>query len=157
MSGSKVGHILAKGLGIKLQKNEPYEEELTRGESVFSVQSGETFVEQRPTTEEFLRGGSPSLSGFRAYVWSLFPFLHWITHYNWIWAVGDIVAGEFLRRHVARASARFCACYLPFCSAHAFLPQASPSVPSSCLRAWRTRCWPTLSPNTVFTRLSWES
>ena len=93
-SRSKIGHVLAKGLGIKLQKDEPYENDLvTRGESVFSVQSGDTFVEQRPTTEEFIRNGTPSGKDVRAYIWSLFPFLHWIGHYNWLWAVGDIVAG----------------------------------------------------------------
>ena len=110
-SRSKIGHVLAKGLGIKLQKDEPYEEEVTRGESAFSVHTGESFIEPRPTTAEFLLGGTPKGKDVTAYIWSLFPFLHWITRYNWLWAVGDIVAGSFppyddLRR--------------PGCAAHSF-------------------------------------
>jgi sodium-independent sulfate anion transporter 11 len=90
---TRVGHGLAKGLGIKLQKSDPYQDELTRGESVLSVQTGETFIEEEPTTVEFLQEVVPNGGEIRDYVWSLFPFLHWIGFYNWQWFVGDMVAG----------------------------------------------------------------
>lgn len=91
---TKVGHGLAKGLGIKLQKSEPYQDELTRGESVLSVQTGETFIEEEPSTAEFLREIIPNGQQVRDYLWSLFPFLHWIGFYNGQWLAGDLVAGK---------------------------------------------------------------
>lgn len=90
---TKIGHGLAKGLGIKLQKTQPYQDELTRGESVFSVQTGETFIEEEPTTAEFIREVIPNGQQIRDYFWSLFPFLHWIGFYNGQWLAGDLVAG----------------------------------------------------------------
>ncbi|KAH8890810.1 sulfate permease [Thozetella sp. PMI_491] len=92
-TGAKVGHILAKGLGIKLQEPEPYLDEVTRGESVLSTNTTETFVEEQPTTAEFLRDVIPTAQEWREYVWSLFPFLHWIGFYNLQWLIGDLVAG----------------------------------------------------------------
>ena len=90
-ASTRIGHVLAKGLGIKLQKPEPYEDEVTRGESVFST---DTFVEQAPTTVEFLLDILPDGKDIGHYLWGLFPFLHWIGHYNAQWLVGDLVAGE---------------------------------------------------------------
>ncbi|OIW35091.1 sulfate permease [Coniochaeta ligniaria NRRL 30616] len=92
-TSTKIGHGLAKVLGIKVQKSEPYQDELTRGESVFSVATAETFIEEPPTTGEFLRQLTPSGQQIRDYIWSLFPFLHWISFYNLQWFVGDLVAG----------------------------------------------------------------
>jgi len=91
---TKIGHGLAKVLGIKVQKSEPYQDELTRGESVFSVATTETFVEEPPTTAEFLRELIPSGKQVLDYIWSLFPFLHWIGYYNVQWLIGDLVAGK---------------------------------------------------------------
>lgn len=91
---TKVGHGLAKALGIKVQKSEPYQDEVTRGESVFSVATTETFVEEPPTTGEYIRELAPSGNELLAYVWSLFPFLHWISYYNVQWLIGDLVAGK---------------------------------------------------------------
>ena len=93
-TGAKVGPVLAKGLGIKLQDPEPYRDPVTRGESVRSMQSTDTFVEQAPTTTEWFRETLPNNQELREYTWSLFPFLHWITHYNLQWLIGDLVAGE---------------------------------------------------------------
>ncbi|KAB5580709.1 sulfate permease [Coniochaeta sp. 2T2.1] len=90
---TKVGHGLAKALGIKIQQAEPYLDEVTRGESVFSVATTETFIEEPPTTGEFLRGLTPSGQQVLDYIWSLFPFLHWISFYNVQWLLGDLVAG----------------------------------------------------------------
>lgn len=94
---TKAGHRLAKLLGIKLQKSEPYRDEVTRGESVFSVATSETFVEEPPTTAEFMREIIPSRRQISDYLWSLFPFLHWIGFYNVQWLLGDLVSGKAFR------------------------------------------------------------
>ncbi|RYP56472.1 hypothetical protein DL771_011791 [Monosporascus sp. 5C6A] len=87
---TQVGHVLAKGLGIKLESPEA---DVTRGESVFSVETADTFIEQGPTTTEWLEGGVPSKDDVVNYVKSLFPFISWIGFYNVQWLIGDLVAG----------------------------------------------------------------
>jgi sodium-independent sulfate anion transporter 11 len=96
-TGTNVGHGLAKVLGIKLQKPESYQDDVTRGESVLSVATTETFVEEPPTTAEWLREVVPTGRDVREYIWSLFPFLHWIGFYNPQWLIGDLVAGKSVR------------------------------------------------------------
>ncbi|EEY19900.1 Sulfate permease 2 [Verticillium nonalfalfae] len=86
---TKIGHGLAKVLGIKLQENEP-QEEMLRGESVISTQS---FVEEQPTSAEWLAELVPDAEFCRKYVKSLFPFINWIGYYNVGWLIGDLVAG----------------------------------------------------------------
>ncbi|KAK3394479.1 sulfate transporter family-domain-containing protein [Podospora didyma] len=93
MAAAQVGQFLAKSLGIKLQKREPYEDDVTRGESVLSRQSGDTFVEELPSTADYLAGLVPSGSQIQDYLISLFPFLSWIGYYNLQWLIGDLVAG----------------------------------------------------------------
>ncbi|KAI9698169.1 MAG: Sulfate permease 2 [Candelina mexicana] len=94
MSGSKIGQTLAKLLGIKLQyRNELGKDDVTRGESMYSVSSADTFVEREPTAVEWLRNIIPSGHGLLLYVYHLFPFTHWITRYNVQWLYGDLVAG----------------------------------------------------------------
>lgn len=90
-AGSKIGHGLAKVLGIKLDR--PENEEMLRGESVFSVQSSDTFVEEEPTTAEWFLELVPTGEEVLEYIRSLFPFLNWIGHYNLQWFMGDLVAG----------------------------------------------------------------
>ena len=89
----RVGHVLAKVLGIKLQDREPDLDSITRGESIFSIQTTDTFVEQQPTTLEWLLELTPSQQDVVDYIASLFPFLNWIWHYNLQWLTGDLVAG----------------------------------------------------------------
>ena len=91
---TKIGQGLAKGLGIKLEdpRQDP-DETVTRGESVFSMQSGDSFIEGPPTTSEWLHDQIPSRQEVGRYVQSLFPFTSWIGHYNLTWFAGDIVAG----------------------------------------------------------------
>ncbi|KAI9794192.1 MAG: Sulfate permease 2 [Peltula sp. TS41687] len=92
---SKVGHGLAKVLGIKLQyRDELGNDALTRGESVFSVSTADTYVESEPTTWEFIRELLPNGRGILHYLYSLFPFVHWIGRYNLQWFVGDMIAGN---------------------------------------------------------------
>lgn len=95
---TKTGHFLAKALGIKLDyRHQGNTERTTRGESVFSVQTADSFVEQDPTTVEWIRETIPGRHDFVQYCRSLFPFTHWIGRYNLQWFWGDLVAGLFSR------------------------------------------------------------
>jgi len=99
VSSSKVGHALAKGLGIKLQYRDPLgsnDDPVTRGESTFSSGTAETYIETEPTTMEFLAEQIPTLREVGLYFYNLFPFLKWITRYNSQWFLGDLVAGKSL-------------------------------------------------------------
>ena len=93
-ASAKVGHGLAKVLGIKL---DPYHqkqpENITRGESVFSVSSADTFVEEEPSVREWAADITPSLHDMAVYARNIFPFTHWIGRYNLQWLYGDLVAG----------------------------------------------------------------
>ncbi|CZS91584.1 probable sulfate permease 2 [Rhynchosporium agropyri] len=93
MASSKVGHALAKGLGIKLNYRNELDDEIQRGESVFSTQTADTYVEREPHAMDWIRETAPNGRDLRNYLWSLFPFLHWISRYNAQWAAGDLVAG----------------------------------------------------------------
>ena len=93
-AATKVGHGLAKILGIDLHyRNETGSERITRGESVFTIDSADTYVEGEPTAKEWLQDTLPSGEELRQYCYSLFPFVHWIGHYNVQWLIGDLVAG----------------------------------------------------------------
>jgi hypothetical protein len=142
MAATKVGHALAKVLGIKLQYRNELNEEIRRGESVFSVHSADSYVEEEPRSEEFVREIIPSGQEMVQYARSLFPFLHWIGRYNLQWLAGDLVAGM---------------CCLPF---ESFLPdsftQESLSAQLLFRREWRTRFWPISSLSMGFIRHLWE-
>ncbi|KAG5980292.1 hypothetical protein E4U55_004176 [Claviceps digitariae] len=85
---------LAKIVGVKLQDpNEDVVNNVTQGESVLSVQTNDSFIEDDPSTSEWLRDQIPTQLEAGAYVRSLLPFLSWIGHYNLQWFSGDIVAG----------------------------------------------------------------
>ncbi|KAL4898224.1 sulfate transporter family-domain-containing protein [Aspergillus ambiguus] len=95
---TKVGHGLAKGLGIKLPYRDPLNAQadpVTRGESTFSVGTIDTYsyLEPEPTSAEWLKEITPSPRALGQYALSLFPFLTWITRYNLQWLFGDLVAG----------------------------------------------------------------
>lgn len=94
MASSSVGHTVAKVLGIKLDyRNETSQSKVTRGESVFSVSSADSYVEEEPTVGEWVRDTIPTGKQWLHYLYSLFPFTHWIGHYNMQWLAGDMVAG----------------------------------------------------------------
>ncbi|KAG9382168.1 sulfate permease [Pyrenophora tritici-repentis] len=89
-----MGHSLAKVFGIDLHyRNETGSERITRGESVFTIDSADTYVEGEPTAKEWIQDTLPTSEELRQYCYSLFPFIHWIGHYNVQWLVGDLVAG----------------------------------------------------------------
>ncbi|KAL1970567.1 hypothetical protein VTN77DRAFT_4211 [Rasamsonia byssochlamydoides] len=93
---AKIGHALAKGLGIKLAYRDPLGssgDPVTRGESTFSSGTAETYIEEEPTTAEFIREHIPTAREVGHYFYNLFPFLRWITRYNWQWFIGDLIAG----------------------------------------------------------------
>ncbi|KAI5247081.1 sulfate permease [Aureobasidium subglaciale] len=91
---AQVGHGLAKVLGIKLDyRQEMHAEKITRGESVFSVSSADTFVEAEPTVWEWFRDVTPTGGQMKIYGRNLFPFTRWIGRYNLQWLYGDLVAG----------------------------------------------------------------
>jgi sodium-independent sulfate anion transporter 11 len=93
-TATKVGHGLAKVLGIDLHyRNETGSDRITRGESVFSIDSADSYVEHEPTAVEWLRNTLPDGRAMLAYLYSLFPFVHWIGRYNLQWLTGDLVAG----------------------------------------------------------------
>jgi len=93
MASTKVGHALAKGLGIKLNYRNELNDEIRRGESVFSSTTADTYVEEEPTSLEWVQGVLPSGHDLVQYTRSLFPFTHWIGSYNLQWLAGDLVAG----------------------------------------------------------------
>ncbi|KAJ4350761.1 hypothetical protein N0V95_004438 [Ascochyta clinopodiicola] len=91
---NKIGNGLAKVLGIDLHyRNETGSDRVTRGESVFTVGSAHTYVEEEPTAAEWFREVLPSGAELGEYVYSLFPFVHWIGRYNLQWLIGDLIAG----------------------------------------------------------------
>jgi len=93
-TASKVGEGLAKVFGIDLHyRNETGSERITRGESVFTIDSADTYVEEEPTAKEWIKDTLPSGHELREYCSSLFPFLSWIGRYNVQWLIGDLVAG----------------------------------------------------------------
>lgn len=94
-AATKVGHGLAKVLGIKLQYRNPTgQEDLARGESVYSVSTADTFVEEEPTSIEWIIQVAPTGRTFVNWVYHLFPFTHWIGRYNVTWLIGDLIAGQ---------------------------------------------------------------
>src|SRR3569833_313763 len=146
-TSTKIGHALAKGLGIKLENPEPYQDEVTRGESVLSVQTADTFVEQPPTTAEYLFELVPNGKQLTNYLYSLFPFIHWIGHYNLQWLAGDLVAGKSAESSAARSPSPRINSHRP--------RQESPSALSSCLRAWRTPNTPNKNHRTNRKQQTW--
>lgn len=95
-TSTKIGHGLAKVLGIDLHyRNETGSDRVTRGESVFTIDSADSYVEHEPTAREWLHEVIPTGRELGEYAASLFPFVHWITRYNVQWLIGDLVAGEY--------------------------------------------------------------
>ena len=90
---TKLGHNLAKVLGIKIPYRNPTGNSITRGESVYSVSSADTYVEEEPTAVEWIREVTPTGQGILHWAYNLFPFTHWIGRYNLQWLAGDLVAG----------------------------------------------------------------
>ena len=98
-ASSRLGHGLAKILRIKLDyrngMGRDNDSRITRGESVFSVESADDYVEEEPTVAEWINEHLPTGRQLLRYLHSLFPFTMWIAHYNMQWFIGDLIAGKF--------------------------------------------------------------
>lgn len=92
-TSTKIGHGLAKVLGIRLHERQAQDEALTRGESTYSLDTADTYVEDEPRTAEWLHELVPTPHDCQNYLRSLFPFTKWILKYNAQWLIGDLVAG----------------------------------------------------------------
>lgn len=90
MSSTKIGNGLARVLGIKLDSSK---EHVTRGESVLSLQTVDTYVEQDPSPADYLREITPDGKDVGRYFYNMFPFFQWLPRYNMQWFTGDLVAG----------------------------------------------------------------
>lgn len=82
---TRVGHAFAKLLRIDLGSTPPVVRDETRTYG---------YYEHEPTVGDWFRRHTPTAPQVRRYIWSLFPFLHWIGYYNVQWLIGDLVAGE---------------------------------------------------------------
>ena len=108
MAATKIGHGLAKLFCIQLNYREygnapPPEDKATRGESVFSVSSADTYVEQEPTIFEWFDELIPRPKAIKGYLLSLIPFVSYIHRYNAQWLLGDLVAGRILLEHYPKS------------------------------------------------------
>ncbi|KAF8425615.1 sulfate transporter family-domain-containing protein [Tirmania nivea] len=86
---SQLGHGLAKALKIDLQ---------TPGSSQPKDRNGpldieDTYVEEDPTVEEWMREHCLTAKGAWNFFLGLFPFINWIGRYNKVWFAGDLIAG----------------------------------------------------------------
>lgn len=61
-----------------------------------SISNADIFIEHEPTVGEFLREYTPTFRDVATYLYNLFPFLSWIGKYNFIWFLGDFIAGRLL-------------------------------------------------------------
>jgi sodium-independent sulfate anion transporter 11 len=84
---------VAKVLGIKLKRPEPELAQLNHNSGICSIQTLEQYLEKEPSTAEYLHQFVPEAHDVVDYLWSLFPFLHWVGRYNLQWLAGDLVAG----------------------------------------------------------------
>ena len=66
---------------------------VSRGESVFSVQSADSYVEEEPTVGQWFAQFAPTGKGTARYFRNLFPIINWMPYYNLQWLAGDLVAG----------------------------------------------------------------
>ena len=108
---TRIGHGLAWFLRIKLDDyRDPLDKKgengVTRGESIMSVSSADSYIEEAPTSLDWILEVLPSGRDMAHYLYSLFPFVHWITRYNVIWLLGDTIAGK--SRSEAQTSANQC-------------------------------------------------
>ena len=96
---TQVGHFLAKVLGIKLETSPNFLIEDVHGDETGFSADESTFIEDTPTTAEFLRNLVPTGGDCFAYLKSLFPCISWLPSYNLHWLAGDAVAGPYICLH----------------------------------------------------------
>ena len=94
-TSTKFWHGVAKALRINVHERDSFygNDTISRGESTYSVDTADTYVEGEPTTLEWFKEVFPTSRDLLRYFYNLFPFVHWITRYNVQWLIGDLVAG----------------------------------------------------------------
>jgi solute carrier family 26 (sodium-independent sulfate anion transporter), member 11 len=92
-TADKIGHGLAKVLFINLNERQARDDAITRGESTYSLDTADTYVEEEPRTIDWIMDLVPGPQDIRNYFRNLFPFTKWILRYNVQWLLGDLVAG----------------------------------------------------------------
>ncbi|KAI0202121.1 sulfate permease [Astrocystis sublimbata] len=93
MAGNKVGRGLAKAVGIDVDHKTEPSTLLESAASSLKARSIDPYYETEPTVKEYLLEHRPTAAGVGRYLYSLFPFLNWIFHYNLTWLLGDLIAG----------------------------------------------------------------
>ena len=95
-TSDKIRKCLLRSLGIKAQNPYPrVSDVVTPGESMFSAQTTESYVEEEPNAVKWLQELVPTSRQVGQYLYNLFPFVSWIGRYNVQWLIGDLVAGQF--------------------------------------------------------------
>lgn len=85
MSGKEQAAVkVAKVFGIDASRHE---------EPIPSINHADIYLEEEPTVAEWAREHTPTAREVGLYFYNLFPFLSWITKYNWTWFLGDFIAG----------------------------------------------------------------
>jgi sodium-independent sulfate anion transporter 11 len=59
----------------------------------FSQRNTPAYVEKDPTVGEWVQSVAPTAAKTKRYLKNLFPFLDWLPRYNWVWFLGDLIAG----------------------------------------------------------------
>ncbi|GAW22542.1 hypothetical protein ANO14919_120810 [Xylariales sp. No.14919] len=95
MADNKLGRGLAKAVGIDIDERYKAEPSVLLQSAALNLQSRsiDPYYETEPTVKEYLLEHRPTLAGVGRYLYSLFPFLEWIFHYNLTWLLGDLIAG----------------------------------------------------------------
>ncbi|KAI0842778.1 sulfate permease II [Hypoxylon sp. FL0890] len=93
MGASKIGYVLAQGLGIDVDAHKlPVPDNLVqRGAELISP--FEPYIEETPTIKGWFLNQVPNRTGIISYFISLFPFAKWIRRYNLRWLLADAAAG----------------------------------------------------------------
>ena len=93
-TSTKIGHGVARILQLNLdERQQQREAALTRGESAYSSDTADTYVEEEPRSIDWIRELFPTKKDAATYGRNLFPFTKWILRYNLQWLAGDLVAG----------------------------------------------------------------
>ncbi|KAI1101477.1 sulfate permease II [Jackrogersella minutella] len=93
MAASKIGKVLARGLGIDPDEATRTIPEHLVQRSAKAIEPFELFVEELPTTREWILNQGTTRQGVISYLASLFPFISWIRRYNLRWLLADLIAG----------------------------------------------------------------
>ena len=72
---------------------EPYQDRVTRGESIADANQAVPYIDREPSVTEWLSELVPSRREALDFGKSLFPFTEWLPRYNLQWLIGDLVAG----------------------------------------------------------------